>query len=99
MRMAPDYQKTITEAAAKVFGESASVLLFGSRSDDNVKGGNVDLLIKLESPAADKIALGARYNALLQMKLGLQKFDIFVTDPSTALKQIHQQALSKGVRL
>jgi predicted nucleotidyltransferase len=99
MRMPSGYQKAITETAAKVFGDSASVWLFGSRLDDTAKGGDVDLLIKLESPAADKTALCARYNALLQMKLGLQKFDILVIDPSTALKQIHQQALSKGVRL
>lgn len=50
-------------------------------------------------PTADKAVLAARYNALLQMKLGLQKFDILVIDPSTPLKQIHQQALSDGVRL
>ena len=99
MRIPPNYQKTITETAAKVFGERTSVWLFGSRLDDTAKGGDVDLLIKLESPTADKAVLGARYNALLQMKLGLQKFDILVIDPSTALKHIHQQALSKGVRL
>ena len=85
--------------AAKIFGEPASVWLFGSRLDDNAKGGDVDLLIKLDSPTENKAVLGARYNALLQIKLGLQKFDVLVIDPSTALKQIHQQALSKGVRL
>jgi len=99
MRMPPNYQKTITETAAKVFGESASVWLFGSRLDDNAKGGDVDLLIQLDSPTENKAVLGARYNSLLQIKLGLQKFDVLVIDPSTALKQIHQQALSKGVRL
>lgn len=99
MRLQPNYQTTIIEIAAKVFGERASVWLFGSRLDDAAKGGDVDLLIKLESPTANKAALAARYNALLQMKLGLQKFDVVVIDPSTTLKQIHQQALSKGVRL
>src|SRR5665647_29698 len=99
MRLPPDYQATITETALKVFGANASVWLFGSRLDDAAKGGDVDLLIKLESPTAEKAVLGARYNALLQMKLGLQKFDILVIDPSTTLEQIHQQALSKGVRL
>jgi predicted nucleotidyltransferase len=99
MRIPPDYQKIITETASKVFGESASVLLFGSRLDDDAKGGDVDLLIKLDSPTENKAVLGARYNALLQIKLGLQKFDVLVIDPSTALKQIHKEALSKGVRL
>jgi predicted nucleotidyltransferase len=99
MRIQPNYQTTITEIAASVFGERASVWLFGSRLDDAAKGGDVDLLIKLESPTANKALLAARYNALLQMKLGLQKFDVLVIDPSTTLKQIHQQALSEGVRL
>ena len=99
MRMPPNYQTTITATAADVFGEGVSVWLFGSRLDDSAKGGDVDLLIKLESPTADKEVLAARYNARLQMKLGLQKFDVLVIDPSTTLKPIHQQALSKGVRL
>lgn len=99
MRMPPDYQAAITDTAQKVFGAGVSVWLFGSRLDDAAKGGDVDLLIKLESPIADKAVLAARYNALLQMKLGLQKIDVLVIDPSTTLKQIHQQALFKGVRL
>ena len=99
MRISPDYRATITDTAKKVFGENVSVWLFGSRLDDTAKGGDVDLLIKLEAPIDDKAVLAARYSALLQMKLGLQKFDILVIDPSTPLKQIHQHALSKGVRL
>lgn len=97
--MLPGYQATITETAVKVFGANASVWLFGSRLDDAAKGGDIDLLVKLESPTADKALLAARYNALLQMKLGLQKFDILVVDPVTPLKPIHQLALTKGVRL
>ena len=59
------------------------------------------MLIKLETATANKALLGTgtRYNALLQIKLGLQKFDVIVIDPSTTLEQIHQQALSKGIRL
>lgn len=99
MRIPPNYLTTIKDTAAKVFGARATVWLFGSRLDDAAKGGDVDLLIKLESPTANKAVLAAQYNALLQIKLGLQKFDILVIDPSTPLKQIHQQALSKGVKL
>ena len=97
--MPPNYRATITDTASKVFGEQATVWLFGSRLDDAAKGGDIDLLIKLELPTANKARLAARYNALLQMKLGMQKFDILVIDPLTVLKQIHQQALFKGVQL
>ena len=99
MRLPLNYQTTITEIASQIFGKSASVCLFGSRLDDSAKGGDIDLLIKLASPTDDKAMLAARYNALLQMKLGLQKFDILVIDPSTDLKPIHQQALTQGVPL
>lgn len=99
MRLSSEYQTTITATAQKIFGAEASVWLFGSRLDDSAKGGDVDLLIKLETPVPDKTALALRYNALLQMQLGLQKFDILVIDPSSRLEPVHQQALSQGVRL
>lgn len=99
MRLPPHYQATITETAANIFGEKASVWLFGSRLDDNAKGGDVDILIKLELPTPNKALLAARFNAQLQIKLGLQKFDVIVVDPSTTLEPIHQQALANGLRL
>lgn len=99
MRLTPSYRETIKEVAKNVFGDNVSVWLFGSRLDTTAKGGDVDLLIKLESSMPDKALLAARYNALLQMKLGLQKFDVLVIDPSTELKPIHKQALANGVRL
>ena len=99
MRLPPNYQKIITELAKEVFGANVSVLLFGSRLDDAAKGGDIDLLIKLKNPIDGKAVLAARYNALLQMQLGLQKFDVIVIDPSTVLQPIHKQALSKGIPL
>lgn len=99
MRLPPNYKSTITDIALQLFGKSATVWLFGSRLDDSAKGGDVDLLIKLESPIENKTVLAAKYNALLQMKLGMQKFDILIVDPSTPLKEIHQKALSNGLQL
>jgi len=99
MRLPPNYQSTITETAKEIFGEKATVWLFGSRLDDNAKGGDVDLLIKLETPTTNKAVLGVRYNARLQLKLGLQKFDVIVIDPSTTLEPIHLQALNNGIKL
>lgn len=99
MRLLPGYQSTITETAQQVFGDGVSVWLFGSRLDDVAKGGDVDLLVKLEAPQADSAALASRYNALLQIQLGLQKFDVLVIDPGTQLQPIHRQALAQGVRL
>ena len=96
MRLPFNYQTTIKELAAQTFGSDVSVYLFGSRLDDTGKGGDIDLLVKLASPTDDKVMLAIRYNALLQMKLGLQKFDILIIDPLTELKPIHQQVLAQG---
>ncbi len=67
--------------------------------DDSAKVGDVDLLIKLEAPIENKTVLAAKYNALLKMKLGMQKFNILIIDPSMPLKEIHQKALSDGLQL
>lgn len=63
MRLLPGYQSTITETAQQVFGAGISVWLFGSRLDDSAKGGDVDLLVKLETPLADSVAFASRYIA------------------------------------
>ncbi len=99
MRLPPDYQSVLTRLAGQVFGPQAEVVLFGSRLDDAAKGGDIDVLIQLDAPVADKGRLSARYNALLQQKLGMQKFDVLVIDPLTVLEPIHRHALATGVRL
>ena len=97
LRLPAYYQTTITATAIQIFGEKVTVWLFGSRLDDNAKGGDVDLLIKLESPTANKAVLGGRYNAQLQMKLGMQKFDIAVY-PDT-MRPFPRMVMQTGILL
>lgn len=99
MRLSSDSRAIIKEVAEDIFGDNVSVWLFGSRLNDTAKGGDIDLLIKLEEPSMDATAMAMRYNAALQIRLGLQKIDVLVVDPSTELKPIHQYALATAVRL
>ncbi len=50
MRLTPAVQHTIKTTAAEVFGAEANISLFGSRTDDTRKGGDIDLLVELPSP-------------------------------------------------
>ncbi|WP_394752637.1 nucleotidyltransferase domain-containing protein [Crenothrix sp.] len=83
MRLTPAQQATIRSTVAETFGEEANVWLFGSRVDDNKRGGDIDLLI--ETQQADVAVIVRAEMALLtklQMKLGEQKIDVLVDYPT-----------------
>ena len=83
MRLTPQQQSTIRTAVAETFGENATIWLFGSRVDDNKRGGDIDLLI--ETKELDVTTIVRSELALLtklQMKLGEQKIDVLVDYPS-----------------
>ena len=46
MRITEQQRKVIVNVAHQMFGESASVRLFGSRADDAKRGGDIDLYIE-----------------------------------------------------
>lgn len=48
MRISEQDAQKIKAVAQETTGEKTRVWLFGSRVDDNAKGGDIDLLIKLE---------------------------------------------------
>jgi predicted nucleotidyltransferase len=99
MRLSPTQQKILVTTAQQIFGNLATVRLFGSRTDDNLRGGDIDLLIELPTiePLRQKKSL--TYTALLQQELGDQPIDVIVIDPSVSLTPFHQQALQTGILL
>ncbi len=44
----------IKKAAELIFGKDVKVILFGSRVDDNKKGGDIDLYVITENPTYEK---------------------------------------------
>ncbi|SEI49926.1 nucleotidyltransferase domain-containing protein [Nitrosomonas eutropha] len=49
MRLSPYTQRIICESVQDIFGTDAHVKVFGSRLDDNARGGDIDLLVELPS--------------------------------------------------
>ena len=99
MRLPSIEINAIKSETVQQFGADARVFLFGSRVDDSQRGGDIDLLVNLPQPQANKVCLALRMNARLQMRLGVQKIDIVLLDPQTAQLSIHHAALRTGIEL
>ncbi len=99
MRLNPLIQKAIKTEVLNLLGEDCIVLLFGSRTDDNQRGGDIDLLIESPVIIKNRIQLECKLAARLYIKLGGRKVDILIKDSMTPIKPIHQQAMESGIIL
>ena len=99
MRLTENQVQTIKQVVTALAGEDAQVTLFGSRIDDDKKGGDIDLLITLnhmvEHPAVLLSKIGARLARLFQGR----KVDVLLSAPNLQRLPIHQIAQNKGVVL
>lgn len=96
MRVSKDVAAIIRETANEIFG--APVRLFGSRLDDNARGGDIDLYIETELSAEEAEARRLRMLARLTRRLGERKIDLVVRTPDGELP-IHDVARREGVLL
>jgi len=99
MRLLPNQARTIRETAEATFGPGTRVLLFGSRIDDHLRGGDIDLLVEVDHPVSNRAAAAARLAAELQIALGDQRIDIILVDPNSNPRPIHTAARRTGVPL
>jgi predicted nucleotidyltransferase len=83
-----------------VFPGETKVFLFGSRVDDNKRGGDIDLMVvsDLRSNALETAKIMAITK--IQMALGEQKIDLIVTnDPERDPRPVVREVLQHGVEL
>ncbi|MCH8536370.1 MAG: nucleotidyltransferase domain-containing protein [Alkalimonas sp.] len=71
-----EYEKIVILDAVAAEDENAQVFVFGSRANDNSKGGDIDLLIVSEKFSRQNIR-NTRWR--IQEQLGEQKIDIVAT--------------------
>lgn len=64
-------------------GPDARVYLFGSRTRDDQRGGDIDLLVALAAPQSDheRLRVSVRTAATLQRLMGEREIDVLVADP------------------
>jgi len=99
MRLSQRNQRVIRETVAEIFGPDAQVLLFGSRLDDQARGGDIDLLVKLSHPDPDSRRKELTLVARLQRRLGDQPIDVLLIEPGEQPNTIQTIALEQGVHL
>jgi predicted nucleotidyltransferase len=93
-----DFEKiTIKETVKNIFGSDAKIFLFGSRVNDSIKGGDIDLFIETSknSSLQDKISFISK----LKLKLGDQKIDVVVNSPKQKDKKIFRIAKETGIEI
>jgi len=99
MRLTDEQRQAIRRAASEIFGKNAVVTLFGSRVDDTLKGGDVDLLVELPSAIEKPAWLAAKLSAKASRVMAGRRVDVLLSAPNLIQLPIHQQAKLTGVAL
>ena len=96
MRLPPYSDRIIHDAVLAAAGAAADVYLFGSRLDDDARGGDVDLYIESPVPLSPLEKAGLKLR--LEASLGLP-VDLVIALRNGPLTAFQRIARNRGVRL
>ncbi|MEO5363748.1 MAG: nucleotidyltransferase domain-containing protein [Magnetococcus sp. DMHC-8] len=101
MRLTSIQIEVFKQLAAEVFGPQAQVWLFGSRTDDQRRGGDIDLYITGFSQTRPALPAAVdRFVVKAQQQLGEQRIDVVTAPvPGEPPLLIHRVAAETGIRL
>jgi len=85
----------IKKLAVKHFGQETTVYLFGSRTDDNKKGGDIDLFVNCANEAALTLEAKIHFLAELKTKIGDRKIDVVFDNANTRKKKNFYRAVNR----
>ena len=78
-----------------IFGKG-DIYIFGSRVDDELKGGDIDLFI-VGCDCKNRLEKKIAFLTSLKQKIGDQKIDLIISKDISRV--IEQEALQKGIKL
>ena len=96
MRLGQFEIEAINSIAEKYFGKEAQVFLFGSRVDDDKKGGDIDLFIKNKKEELLTLELKIQFLSELKIKIGDQKIDVVFDTEITRSKIDFYNSIQKN---
>jgi hypothetical protein len=98
VRLTDDQIAAIKAAARQAFGSDAIVRLFGSRTDQGRRGGDIDLHIEAAPDKAD-IDHEVRFRTLIWKALDEEQIDVVVAVRGAPPRWIDRTALREGIIL
>jgi uncharacterized protein len=106
MRLNPEQIAVIKSTVARIVPaeELNGVRLYGSRVDDHKRGGDIDLMLELATPALNPAYLRAEVSSQIERQFerlfgASPKVDILLQAPNLKALPIHQVAMAHGVIL
>ena len=101
MRLTPYQIEALKSTAKEVFGPRSTLLLFGSRTDDSQRGGDIDLCVTGYHCSADEqLEAKLRFLVKAKQKIGEQRIDLIFIPPSNrSPKPIYRVAQQTGILL
>jgi len=99
MRLSEYQLEVIKRSVDDSFGEHSAVFLFGSRVNDQAKGGDIDLFIETTLEKSKAYQAKMQLFTALQRQLGEQKIDIVVQALDDESLPIYQEARTLGIKL
>ena len=104
MRITPQQQRELHTALRRRFGVAARLWLFGSRTDDQARGGDYDLMVQTDDADARRL-VNAKLVCLADLhatpSFDGERLDVVLYAPALdpQPRPIHQLALARGIEL
>jgi len=95
VRLTDDQIHTLIEETQSCFGKTAQIWIFGSRTDDSKKGGDIDLYIETDL-SEGLVAAKLKFRSLIWPQFGEQKIDILVRSRTKEMNPMHLIAKDSG---
>lgn len=106
MRLRPSDREGIVQAIESVCKKEnvlihgIALYLFGSRVRDDLKGGDIDLLIRVPTEKLKEVkSLEVEFSVSIQERIGEQKVDILIVNVSPPHDPFHQIAVENAILL
>ena len=99
MRLRPQDITAIRTAIYATAPDAGAIRLFGSRLDNDARGGDIDLMVDFENPVENPAVLSARLAVRVSRAVCNRKVDVILHAPNLMSSSIHQIALDEGVVL